>query len=460
MKKLFSVILLTVLCISASAQAPKYVFYIIGDGMGINHVLLTQTYNAAVKGENGLDKLSFTEFPYQGYISTYAENSLVTDSAAAGTALATGHKTNVHKIGTDAEGRDLESITKKAAAAGYGTAIISTEGINHATPAAFYACAQERGMYNEIFGQLLDDGAVDFAAGGAILCSDTNGRTPSVNEQIGLARSKGWTVITGEDIKTAETPKSKTLLVSHPGQYEMTYAIDNDGIDLTDLTEAAIRNMEKYHGDAFFMMIEAGSIDHLAHSNDAKGLIHEINEMDETVKAVLDFYSRHPEETLVIVTADHETGGLGIGVGGYDFHPARLECQKISKNALSENLNALRGMKQPTWEKAKEIISEGTGLYKDISVSKEDEQAMEAVFRKTFLEGDSSKDTDLYYQNEILAKAAVDCVNKAGGVHFAHSSHTGAQVPLYVTGCGAGEIAKCRDNTDITRTLARLISGK
>lgn len=460
MKKLLSVILLTVLYISASAQAPKYVFYIIGDGMSINSVLLTQTYNAAIKGENGLDKLSFTQFPYQGYISTYAENSLVTDSAAAGTALATGHKTNVHKIGMDAGGKDLESITKKAAAAGYGTAIVSTEGINHATPAAFYACVEERGMYNEIFDQLTDNGAVDFAAGGAVLCSKTDGRTPSVNEQIGLARSKGWTVITGEDIRTAATPGSKTLLVSHPDQYEMTYSIDNDGINLTDLTKAAIRNMEKYHGDAFFMMIEAGSIDHLAHSNDAKGLIHEINELDETVKAVLDFYNTHPEETLIIVTADHETAGLAIGVGGYDFHPAKLAYQKISKNALSENLNVLRGMENPTWEKAREIISEGTGLYKDIAVSKKKEKAMEAVFRKTFLEGDSSKDTDLYYQNEILAKAAIDCVNKAAGVHFAHGSHTGAQVPLYVKGCGAEEIAKSRDNADIAGILARLMFAK
>jgi alkaline phosphatase len=150
----------------------KYVFLFIGDGMGLAQVNLTEAYLAAIKNEIGFEHLNFTKFPQVGLASTYANNAMITCSAAAGTALATGHKTNIGRISMDPTGSEpYESIATKAKKAGYKVGIVTSTSIDHATPSAFYAHQPDRSMYFAI-GVQLTQSQFDFFAGGGFLIPD------------------------------------------------------------------------------------------------------------------------------------------------------------------------------------------------------------------------------------------------------------------------------------------------
>lgn len=460
MKKFISsVFVLIFLGISLYAQGPKFIFYFIGDGMGINHVVGTQMYNAAVQGQHGLADLNFTTFPYKGYVQTYSASALVTDSAAAGTALATGVKANNGSLGVDAQNRPVMSVARILKEHGYGAGVVTTVGVNHATPAAFYANMVKRSKHSEIFDQLLE-GRVHFAAGGDILVTD--GDRENAQQLVDKARKAGWSVYLGDECKDRVGKAEKTLCIGgRLGSHELEYAIDNRGeISLEDLTASAIKNLSTYHPDAFFLMIEGGSIDHSAHGNDAATTFHEINDMDKSVKLALDFYEKHPDQTLILVTADHETGGFSLGAGHYEMHPELLQYQKDSKGALNRKLSELRKQKNPKWEDAKEIISQSTGLWAEVKVSEKQEKNMREIFNNTFLGNDNTKDVDLYSSNEMLTKAAIDYLDKQACTVFRHSSHSGAPVPVYAIGKGALEISQCKDNTDIPKTLLKMILGE
>ena len=160
---------ITFLLISASASAakqPKYVFLLIGDGMGVNEVFGTQLYNRATG--LGPETVNFTQFPVVTLVTTHSASSLVTDSAASGTALSTGVKTYNDAMGVDIDRNPLPNIAEWAKAAGFGTGVATSVGVNHATPAAFYAHTASRNEYEKIALQLIGSD-IDFAAGAGFL---------------------------------------------------------------------------------------------------------------------------------------------------------------------------------------------------------------------------------------------------------------------------------------------------
>ena len=169
----------------ASNNQPKYVFYFIGDGMGINQVRGTEIYNQATG--NGPEVINFTQFPVQSYVTTHSASALVTDSAAAGTALATGVKTYNSGMGVDPDGNPLPNLAEWAKASGAGVGVITSVGINHATPAAFYAHVEKRNMYEEISGQFMTAG-VDFGAGSTFLMNKKSELTPAKYEKMAEER--------------------------------------------------------------------------------------------------------------------------------------------------------------------------------------------------------------------------------------------------------------------------------
>ena len=141
------------ICITGFAKAPKYVFYFIGDGMGLNQVVATEYYMRSCKGELGITPLGFAQFPYTGIATSYSGDSDVTDSAAGGTALASGKKTYNGAIGVDMEGNPVTSIAEMAHQKGVKVGIATSVTINHATPASFYAHQRSRNDYYEIGAQ-------------------------------------------------------------------------------------------------------------------------------------------------------------------------------------------------------------------------------------------------------------------------------------------------------------------
>lgn len=448
------VVLFLSFSIAANAKGPKYVFYFIGDGMGINSVYAGELVNAAKEGVREPQALAFSSFPYKGFISTYSSNALVTDSAAAGTALATGTKTYNGAIGKDADKNDVYSVAIAAKKAGAGAAVMSTVAINHATPAAFYAHAESRNQY-DVIGLQLPESGIDFAAASGFL---TNKKNPDVTREVLIenAREKGMNVLIGaENLKDAAA-SPKTLFLASGEHGEIPYAIEGRDCGLADMVKAAVANLSKYHKNGFFLMAEGGMIDYANHSNDLAGMVGELNDMDEAIKVALEFYKAHPNETLILVTADHETGGVTMGNGKYELHPDAVLCQKVSKGALTDKLAALRKMENPTWEDAKQILSENLGLWKAVPVTYSEEAELMKTFDRTIRGKDTMSDKSLYAANEMLCKKAVDLLYSKGMIVYSHGSHTGAQVPVFAIGNGAKEIAACRDNTDLPKTIKKL----
>jgi len=454
-RKIFAALVaMILLSISLSAKGPKYVFYFIGDGMGINTVYGTELYNAALAGQKEPQSLLCTSFPYRGFITTFSANSLVTDSSAAGTALACGVKINNGVMGRTPGGENLVSVARKAKSAGFGAAVISSVAVNHATPAAFYSNADSRSEYYNIAMQLIENERIDFAGGSGFL----NDKEGGCELLIQKARDNGWNVVTDEAIKTKDCEASpKTICLLNGKGSDIGYEIENPALHLEDLTKAALANMTKYHmKKGFFMMVEGGRIDYANHNNDAVASFQEMNGLDKAISVAYEFYRKYPKETLILLTADHETGGVIIGGGSFESIREVLPCQKISKNELSAKLGDLRKNGTPTWEQVRKIIAENTGLFDAVPVSVKEEAALMVCFADTFQGKSSEKEKNLYAQNEKLAAAVIDLFERKAMATYTFRSHSGAQVPVFAIGCGAAEIAACRDNTDIPKTIARI----
>ena len=333
-----TILLLLPLLISAQQKA-KYVFYFIGDGMGFNHVSLTEYWLGHTQGVFDSRPLSFSQFPVLGWAVTHSESNLITDSAAAGTALSTGNKTKNGMIATGPDSTALTSISYKIHDAGYKVGISSTVGINHATPAAFYGHNVNRGNYYEIASEIPASEFEFFAGGGAIESTGDDEDKVSVYEAI---EKEGYVIAEGmDDFAAKKDGTQKMMLLQKDGRLrtELPYAIDMKEHDMTqaDLVRASIDFLYDEGGEGFFVMSEGGRIDWASHGNDTKAVILETLSLSDAVAEAVRFYNEHPDETLIVVTADHETGGLTLSwEKGYNLYLDKLEEISCSKDMVSE----------------------------------------------------------------------------------------------------------------------------
>ena len=340
MKKFSLLTLILLLSLVASAQQKaKYVFYFIGDGMGFNHVSLTEYWLGYTQDVFDSRPLSFSAFPVLGWAVTHSESNLITDSAAAGTALSTGSKTKNGMLATGPDSTALESISYKIHDAGYKVGISSTVGINHATPAAFYGHNVNRGNYYEIASEIPASEFEFFAGGGAIESTGDDEDRVSVYEAI---EKGGYVIAEGmDDFAAKKDGAEKMMLLQKDGRLrtELPYAIDMKEDDMTqaDLVRASIDFLYDENGEGFFVMSEGGRIDWASHGNDTKAVILETLSLSDAVAEAVRFYNEHPDETLIVVTADHETGGLTLSwEKGYNLYLDKLEEISCSKDMVSE----------------------------------------------------------------------------------------------------------------------------
>ena len=333
-----TILLLLPLLISAQQKA-KYVFYFIGDGMGFNHVSLTEYWLGHTQGVFDSRPMSFSQFPVLGWAVTHSESNLITDSAAAGTALSTGNKTKNGMLATGPDSTALTSISYKIHDAGYKVGISSTVGINHATPAAFYGHNVNRGNYYEIASEIPASEFEFFAGGGAIESTGDDEDKVSVYEAI---EKGGYVIAEGmDDFVAKKDGAQKMMLLQKDGRLrtELPYAIDMKEYDMTqaDLVRASIDFLYDEEGEGFFVMSEGGRIDWASHGNDTKAVILETLSLSDAVAEAVRFYNEHPDETLIVVTADHETGGLTLSwEKGYNLYLDKLEEICCSKDMVSE----------------------------------------------------------------------------------------------------------------------------
>ena len=450
-RSLISVCLLC-LAIVAMAQA-KYVFFFIGDGMGPNQVLTAEMYQAAVEGHNGRVPLRMSQFPYSGQVATFSASDGITDSAAAGTCLASGKKTTNGMIGQTPDGAPAYSVASQLKEEGWGIGIMSSVPIDHATPASHYAHAEKRSNYY-LIGTHLTESNFDFFGGGGFQRPNDK-HNPSAPNLYDLARQAGYTLVGSYADAKQHLQADKLLLVpqtdiDHPnrGAEALPYAIDQqDGdLNLAQIVDIAIQHLSKH--DRFFMMAEGGKIDYAGHGNDGATNIHEVIDFDLAIQVAYHFYEQHPDETLIVVTADHETGGMALG-NNQPLRLERLAYQQCSSDTLSARLTTLcqQYADQLTWKQVKAFLSDNTGLFDELSVTDEEEKTLQNAYENMMRQQESQK--TLYADINALAAKAKEMVNHKAGLGWTTHSHTATAVPVFAVGVGAERFTGWMDNSDI-----------
>jgi alkaline phosphatase len=323
----------------------KYIFLFIGDGMGMGQVSLTDSYLSYKAGELGGQHLSFTHFPYLALCSTYSANRNITDSAAGGTAIACGAKTNNEYIGVDSDGNNLESIAYALHGQGYNVGIMTTVPVNHATPAAFYGHNTSRYGYYEISREIVDSRFEFLAGSGFYHYKGSKGDKPGVDIYI---EENGYDVCYGpQEFKSREQGKD-IVFIQESGRETNPENYVSDGSEACDVKLSEMLEMGlEVLGDEkpFFIMCEGGNIDWAAHDNKTMTTVMEIIAFDEAIKEALEFYKEHPDETLIVVTADHETGGVSIGEGK-DWRPEIIDWPMLEKHWFESGEKNVLGYKE------------------------------------------------------------------------------------------------------------------
>lgn len=402
MNKSFFRILLAAVLLSFVAQScckenkAKYVFYFIGDGMGFSHISLTEGYLATQEGKIGNTPLCFTQFPVMGMATSFSANRYITCSSAAGTALATGFKTNNGMLGVTPDSSELTSIAHKIHQAGFPVGITTSVTIDHATPASFYANSSARSDYYSIAEQLPQSGFEFFGGGGFYGAKDRREAERSLYD---IASEAGYEFAYGIGEFAAKKGTANKIVLFQEGDKknnDLPYVAEREEGDLTlpQVVESAVDFLN--NKDGFFLMVEGGKIDWAAHANDLSGTIFEMLDFDQAIAVAYEFYKQHPNETLIVVTADHETGGVTLG--------------------------------------------REKGYVYDLSVVKSPQESKVAA----------GSDVSNY-----MSGISADSLSKVARIGWTTSSHTGGAVPVFAIGAGSGQFAGRQDNTDIPKKVCK-----
>lgn len=450
----------------AKAQQAKYVFYFIGDGMGLNQVNTTEMYLGEQQGRIGTEPLCFASFPVAGMATTFSASNSITDSAAGGTALATGVKTYNGAIGVDANKERVMSVAERAKRAGKKVGVTTSVSVDHATPAAFYGHQPDRSMYYEIALQLPEAG-FDFYAGSGFLKPARTFDKKDAPSIYPIFEQAGYTIARGlDEYKAKADDAGKMILMQKEGanSSSLPYAIDRSEGDLTlaQITESAIDFLSRDNKKGFFLMVEGGKIDWACHSNDPATMVKEVIDMDNAVRVAYEFYKKHPKETLIVITADHETGGLGLGNSNYTLNLKSLDCQKQSVDLLSRALTDLRKAKgnKATWEDVKALLTERMGFWGELTPTWEQEKMLRDEFESSFVRNKVVFEESLYSKTEPLAAVAKKVLSQMSKLGWTTGSHSAEYVPVFAVGAGSKLFMGKMDNTDIPKRIAKAAGYK
>lgn len=463
---------------TVSSKAPKYIFLFIGDGMSYPQVQSAAYYLGAKNNNGGVvtEELSFMNFPVAGSAQTFDSTSFCPDSASTATSIATGHKTYSGVINMDTTKTvAFETISEKLKKQyGYKIGILTTVNLNHATPAAFYAHQASRKNYYQI-GQEMIASNFDYFAGGGFL--DPTGSNKDLTSLYDVAKDAGYTVATTQsEIAAVNKSTGKVIAVDE-------YLADSDAMDydmdrsegqwqLADYVQKGIEVLDNDNG--FFMMVEGGKIDWACHANDAAATINDTIAFDRAVQTAYKFYEEHPAETLILVTGDHETGGLTIGFAGtnYDTYLKNLENQTISFAKFDTDFVENYRENNVPFSQVLIDIKNNFGLVtKDDAAAAKDPtlvltdyelKKLKDAYERTLKVGISTKEKMsqeeyvLYGTYEPLSVTITHILNNKSGIAFTSYCHTGLPVPVFAIGNGSSLFEGYYDNTDIFNKLASL----
>lgn len=464
-----------------NGKTPKYIFMFIGDGMSYPQIQAAQYYNGieengAINPEEGnyptQENLSFMNFPISGTATTYDSTSICPDSASTATSLSTGNKTLSSVINMDeTKTKSYETITEKLKKQlGYKVGIVTSVNLDHATPGAYYAHVPARSKYYDMGLQLVDSG-FDYFAGGKFLSDSSKevteqGKTPIAK----LAQEKGYKVAdTADEINNLKNGDDKVIAICPDDQVEeesgaLKYDLDREGNELT-LAQYTKKGIELLDNDkGFFMMVEGGKIDWAGHANDAASSIHYTNAFGDAVQEAVNFYNKHPEETLILVTGDHETGGLTLGFAGtnYDTYLQNLQNQKVSYTDFDIYVAKYRENKTSFDDAMKDVEaqfglkragSEGESTKGGMVLTELEEAKIKEAYEKSMIDKNDRKldqnEYVLYGTYEPFTVTLTHILNNKSGVSYSSYSHTGLPVAVMAKGVGQDLFKGYYDNTDV-----------
>jgi alkaline phosphatase len=458
---------LLLLFISSAVHAgtPKYVFYFIGDGMGFSQRHLAELF-LKEKEKDPTRKLVMNSLDVAGVITSHSANSLITDSAAAGTALASGVKTNNGVIGKDSAGKNVTTLIEAAEIKGLATGIISTTRLTHATPAAFVAHNENRRNEAEIALDFLKSN-VAFLAGGGIRAfipsgsrsghKDAKGKTlyskrKDTLDLVGDFEAKGYHAYIGLqgalDFSQADFTKLEKVLALFTNSH-LPYEIERrhkykHAPSLAAMTQAGIDVLQQ-DPDGFFMVIEGGRIDHAAHANDPASVIYDTLALDKAVRVAFQFYQAHQDETLILVVADHETGGLGLGS---DAHGYQLKLSAVFNTRVSVE-DTLNGSNRYNGDRERYLYFLGTEFGLTHLTSKE-----KATLRQSMSAADNGKTSGYGGYMSPVSLTSARILSERVNIKWTTTIHTGTVIPLSAIGANAHRFSGWLDNTQVATVMA------
>ena len=435
MKNMILLFVLGFAFICGAAEKPKYLFLFIGDGMSVPQRMAAEEF-ARSQGR----QLVLNNMPVSGTTRTSSANALVTDSAAAATAIACGTKTKNGALGVDADGKPVESRAYVAKKAGYKVGIITSVDLNHATPGGFYAHRASRGEGYNICIDLVDSG-FDFFAGGKPFHRDDKKHPNYKGHLWNFAAKAGYKVVRGADgLASLSKGDGKVLMVSNGSRISPAIDGGDPGADLHDMVAKGIELLDNPNG--FFMMVEGGAIDWAGHGNNAAENLQELLALDKAVQVAVEFAKKHPAETLIVVTGDHETGGMTVGFAGvgHKLNLALLGHQKISNGKFGEMVKKEKW----TFEETKPQLTKYFGLQfsgnDPMTLSEKELQVLEEEFN-----------------NGKIADALRKVMNDKAGVSWSTGGHSSMPVLTTSMGCGAENFTGFFENTDIAKRFKALM---
>lgn len=472
-------------------KVPKYVFMFIGDGMSYPQLQSTSDYLGALSDEDyfmaqpslddnqgaildGPQYLNFMNFDVAGSVVTYDSNSFAPDSASTATSLSTGHKTYSGTINMDETGTvEYETITEKVhEQLGMKVGVISSVNLNHATPAAYYAHQASRSSYYNIGLELIESNFEYFAGGGLLKPDGHDEENPSENLYT-LAEASGYEVVmTQAEAEQINAESEKVIIIDEhlADSSSMAYEIDRteDMWSLADYVEKGIEVLDNENG--FFMMCEGGKIDWACHANDAASSINDTKALADAVQVAIGFATEHPDETLIIVTGDHETGGLTIGFAGtdYDTYLTLLENQKISFAKYDSDYVVAYKENKTSFDDVLVDIEELFGLKVDgeeddkLVLTDYELEQLRVAYEKSINDTETGVDVQqeyvMYGTYEPLSVTITHILNNKSGISFTSYCHTGLPVAVLADGVNAEEFDGYYDNTEIYNKLAEMLN--
>jgi len=476
----------------AQGAGAKKVILMIGDGMGPQAVGLAIYYNRFMNGpEKPLHMERLMAAGNTGYCLTYQYGTVVTDSASAATALASGVKTRDAIIGKDHDGRPMKTLVDIAQQQGKSTGVISDTRLTHATPAAFYARSIHRDKENEIAAQLVERGdlTVAFSGGAQHFVPagmkvedhpDLKGidkkagwggsKRKDSRDLIGEAKSKGYNTIANEKELTNMNTRTAEKVLGLFSASGFPSAIDRQshhqtGVPtLSQLTEKALAIMNK-NPRGFFLMVEGGQIDWVAHGNDVASVLHEMMEFDRAIGVALAFAATNPE-TLVVITADHDTGGLALAYSNYQPPlPVQLpsgETWKTKYNFGGKGIFEKMAKQKKSFQKMlRDSKGDPAALKKEVEIntafSLSEEQAAAILAKDPRTGYPETKEYKEFYVSGLNTSMPLmgRLFGKEINTAWAVGTHTHTPVMVFGKGPGAEKLRGLLDNVDVPKIIAQ-----